>query len=72
MSNDATNITKSVVTGNYQGKNIYIVSILTGSEEPWHCKKLARNGTFDSREHKEMIAGSEQGEILQRVFMCAD
>lgn len=69
MSSDG-NIIKSLVSGNCTGKNSYIVSIPRGSEE--HCKKLAKNGAFDSKKHKGIFPGSKQGEIIQRIFMCTD
>lgn len=70
MSNDA-NI-KSLVSGNCTGQNSCIILILRGSEELEHCKKLAKNCAFDSKEHKGMVPGSKQGERIQRIFMCTD
>lgn len=34
--------------------------------------KLARNGTYSNKKHEEMVAGSEQEEVVTRPFMCPD
>lgn len=34
--------------------------------------KLARKGTYNNKEHEEMVPGSEQEEVVTRHFMCTD